>query len=269
MNGDYQANAAKYDVHGNVTVNPATHSSITIGSTVYEPDKNQIFAYKGIESYGVSFGSLEDNTEPLEGVARRDYVQTFNTARTWGATNTERRSERTSLTGCGGFWNSDSCYRWRPSSNATSSIQAWSPTRYISLPLNGTIYNVECPTATANNPGACSVIPSLPAGATATLPDGNGTDNRAYITYNPGASSWTNPWTKTDSTTRTQNTNYQILGLKTGCLNNCGTAGVGSAIPTSFPTELQSKKTVGNNLGSAVIDGMLIQHLKITTTGLK
>lgn len=37
----------------------ATHSSITIGSTVYDAATNQLTAYSGIEAYGVSIGELK------------------------------------------------------------------------------------------------------------------------------------------------------------------------------------------------------------------
>lgn len=38
--------------------NNATHSSITIGSTVYDSSKNTLSAYKGADTVGVSFGAL-------------------------------------------------------------------------------------------------------------------------------------------------------------------------------------------------------------------
>ena len=38
--------------------NNATHSSITIGSTVYDASKNTLTAYKGADAVGVSFGAM-------------------------------------------------------------------------------------------------------------------------------------------------------------------------------------------------------------------
>lgn len=60
-------------------------------------------------------------------------------------------------------------------------------------------------------------------------------------------------------TTYRQNTNNQILGIQT-------------TMPTNINTTLNNMNPVGatvnNNFGSAVIDGLLIQHFKMTTTGL-
>ena len=36
----------------------ATHSSITIGSTIYDPQKNSLQAYKGSDAMGISFGAM-------------------------------------------------------------------------------------------------------------------------------------------------------------------------------------------------------------------
>lgn len=38
--------------------NNATHSSITIGSTIYDPARNTLSAYKGADAVGVSFGAM-------------------------------------------------------------------------------------------------------------------------------------------------------------------------------------------------------------------
>lgn len=43
----------------------ATHSSITIGSTVYNATTNTLEAYKGVEAVGVSFGSLSSKTNSV------------------------------------------------------------------------------------------------------------------------------------------------------------------------------------------------------------
>ncbi len=81
------------------------------------------------------------------------------------------------------------------------------------------------------------------------------TSNCAAGSWNPsGTGAWQN-WTQTPKTRFTQDANYQIIGRQTN-------------VPGSFPTGLTSAKSVANNMGSAVIDGLLIQHLKLTTTGL-
>ncbi len=60
-------------------------------------------------------------------------------------------------------------------------------------------------------------------------------------------------------TTWRQNYNNQILGIQT-------------TTPTDIASKINNMQpsgaTVSNNFGSAVIDGLLIQHLKLTTTGL-
>lgn len=61
-------------------------------------------------------------------------------------------------------------------------------------------------------------------------------------------------WSKIPQTQFAQNTNGQILRVV-------------SNVPGSNPLTVPGK-SVSNNFGSAVIDGLLIQHLKITTTGL-
>lgn len=169
---------------GSYQTSSATHSSLSIGSTEYDPNLNLLKAHKSNAAFGVSFGALTSATGMVS-TGQRDYVQTFDSQR---------------------------C-------------------------VNGNGL-----TAAAN---ACS------AGAWSTATD----------------KTW-RQWNKTTGTTYTQNMNYQILGLKTGCINNCGAQGVGHAIPSGIPTDLTSSRTVPNNFGSAVIDGMLIQHLKIKTTGL-
>lgn len=259
----------------------ATHSSLTIGATIYNAATNQLFAEKGIGSYGISFGSLENGTN-LSSVGRRDYIQTFNTTRNWNniVQNQEwyvRRGKQDPgcWIGCGSDGN-----QWVHNSYGGGG-QSWNGYNqyFTNRVMDGVTYSISCNTSwvsgSANRP-ACTSSPTILPGNGISLVSGNGSaGSKSYFNdpdYNM-RSSWQNPWVKTpNGTIRTQNANYQILGLKSGCLNNCGTGaglGVGHTIPTTFPTDLTSAQTVSNNLGSAVMDGMLIQHLKITTTGLK
>lgn len=241
----------------------ATHSSITIGSTVYDPITNQLKAYKGIESFGISFGELKDESG-LSSVGRRDYVQTFNTTRT---TKTVR--EREYVLQYEDRWLTDNDYRWN---EVVTDGYNWNgvPNAINIGSINGVNYQMGCNTGWGTSPRPTCSGTAPPTNTNWAMVKNNGSTvgNKAYY-YNT-SSSWTNPWVPTNQTNRTQNTNYQILGLKNGCINNCGAGGVGHALPTTgFPTDLTSAATVGNNLGSVVIDGMLIQHMKITTTGLK
>lgn len=63
-------------------------------------------------------------------------------------------------------------------------------------------------------------------------------------------------WSQTAQTQFNQNTNGQVYRIVT----NVPTGNVNSLNPPG--------RSVSNNMGSAVIDGLLIQHMKFTTTGL-
>lgn len=158
----------------------ATHSSISIGSTNYDASTNRLTAYNGIESFGVSIGSLVSGTNLTGGDLVQDYTQVWNSSRT------ATRSGNIIF----GY-----TYAW-------NAYGAWTA--------------VAPKTATSTN---------------------------------------SNPY----ETTYRQNTNNQILGIQT-------------TMPTNINTTLNNMNPVGatvnNNFGSAVIDGLLIQHFKMTTTGL-
>lgn len=63
----------------------ATHSSISIGSTVYNAATNQLTAYKGLEAYGISVGELKAGTG-FTSATYEDYVQVYRATRTnWNA----------------------------------------------------------------------------------------------------------------------------------------------------------------------------------------
>ncbi|MCU4378715.1 hypothetical protein [Acinetobacter haemolyticus] len=167
----------------------ATHSSITIGSTEYNPVTNQLTAHKGIGAYGVSIGELKSGTG-LQSSVQEDFTQVWQRSRGY---NTSFNL---------------SCLCQKP-----SSWQGWSAT-----------WNPVAPKA----PLTGQVHPSL------NRPD-------------PYETNWR------------QNTNNQILGIQT-------------TTPTDIAGRINSMQptgaTVSNNFGSAVIDGLLIQHFKFSTTGL-
>jgi hypothetical protein len=155
----------------------ATHSSITIGSTNYDPATNKLSADKSIGAYGVSIGELKSGTG-LASSTQEDFTQVW------------LRSRGTSGSGWGGWG-------------------AWS-----------------------------AVVPQAPI---------TGQPHPSLDRPNPYETTWR------------QNYNNQILGIQTttpadiaGRINNMQPPGA----------------TVSNNFGSAAIDGLLIQHLKLTTTGL-
>ncbi|MCH7315214.1 hypothetical protein [Acinetobacter sp. ANC 3882] len=155
----------------------ATHSSITIGATDYNPVTNQLTAHKGVGAYGISFGELKSGTG-LVSSAQEDFTQVWQRSRTASGSNW-------------GAWGS-----WGAVAPKT--------------PISGQLH------------------PSL------NRPD-------------PYETTWR------------QNYNNQILGIQT-------------TMPTDIAGRINNMQppgaTVSNNFGSAAIDGLLIQHLKLTTTGL-
>lgn len=163
----------------------ATHSSITIGSTEYNPVTNQLTAHKGIGAYGVSIGELKSGTG-LQSSVQEDFTQV-----------------------------------WRQSRGVTQSCGCWS-----------------CTDIWDNWGSWGAVAPKTP------------------LTGQPHPSlNRTDPY----ETTWRQNYNKQILGIQTTT-----PADIAGRINNMQPTG----GTVSNNFGSAVIDGLLIQHFKFSTTGL-
>lgn len=164
----------------------ATHSSITIGATDYDPATNKLSAHKGIGSYGVSIGELKSGTG-LQSSVQEDFTQVWVRTRGAGSCNI--------LTGYCGSWSN-----WQDN---------WT-----------------------------AVAPKAPV---------TGQPHPSLDRPNPYETTWR------------QNYNNQILGIQT-------------TTPTDIAGRINNMQppgaTVNNNFGSAAIDGLLIQHLKLTTTGL-
>jgi hypothetical protein len=140
----------------------ATHSSISIGSTVWDSATKSLYAYRGVEAVGVSFGAL-----PTAAQSRSTAAASYRDVQR--ATRTHNSS-----------WSGDTWNAW---------------------------------------------------GAWSTLAEG------ASANYNLAAHS-PNTWTQK-----------------------------AAPPPPNFVTSVD-EFIPGNNLGSVVIDGLLLQHLKITTKGL-
>ncbi|AZC10874.1 hypothetical protein DKE47_016380 [Acinetobacter nosocomialis] len=199
----------------------ATHSSISIGSTVYNSTNNTLEAFKGNntqDAVGISFGKLPTGT-----IAAVTQVKNF-----YQLQNQERRGGSYNC----GFLNLGTCYdtwQYRTASgwtgNAGSGLRFdsqganWAnidSTSYYNPTTNTTGYT----TTDAGN-GAQFVVPNG-----TPLPDALYNNGRWYTTT-PNA----------DLNT------YKLSGA-------------------------QISSSISNNMGSAVIDGVLIQHLKLTTKGL-
>ncbi|GAA5015378.1 hypothetical protein GCM10023206_26400 [Acinetobacter puyangensis] len=200
--------------------NNATHSSISIGTTEYDPNTGLMTAFKGTttqDSIGVSFGALsssstaaysryyyqlQQQTRNRNGNNRWNYINS--SGGNWAATNNCNETNG----GCYQFNNTNVAWQNVDSFNVPSIVSEYNPT---------------------TNHGAVSVT-----GQT-----------------NPVVPAW-NALPTWDATTGSG-------------ANFSGTTWTSNPAPTYQSTISASPS---NNLGSVVIDGMLIQHMKITTKGL-
>ena len=179
---NYTGSTCNFNTCQNSIGENATHGSITIGSTNYDPTTNQTSAYSGEEAYGISFGSLNDTTTTFDGTTA-DNV---------------------------GFYISDLQYQRR-----TRNGRDWAY-------LTNAGYNNEGTEANEGNWQTHSE-----AANTAIIPYGTSVGNVPIDNYTP----------------------------------------VGGQLIYGNPAFRSSTSSPMNNLGSAAIDGISINHLKLTTTG--
>ncbi|WP_151826430.1 MULTISPECIES: hypothetical protein [Acinetobacter] len=196
----------------------ATHSSISIGSTVYNAATNTLEAFKGNstqDAVGISFGKLPTGT-----------VGVTQTKNFYQLQNQERRAGSYTCSlifTCYDTWQYRTATGW--TSNAGSGLKFdsqganWANIDSTSY-YNPTVNNTGYTTTDAGN-GTQFVVP-----AGTPLPD---------ALYNGGRWSTTTP-----------NADLNTYKLSSS----------------------QISSSISNNMGSAVIDGVLIQHLKLTTKGL-
>lgn len=190
----------------------ATHSSISIGSTVYNATTNELQASRGSDSYGVTFGEAVT----ASGSTSEVYVDY---------------------------------------------TQVWNRTRNVRIPTSSSCWVHPCyagswPVWGSNTNPAADDEYQLPDGSNFTAHGWQKVAPKAAYT-SPAHPSLNRP--DPYETTMRQNYNNQVLGIHT-------------TMPTNMATTLNNMMPVGtsaaNNFGSAVIDGLLIQHLKFSTTGL-
>jgi len=196
----------------------ATHSSISIGSTVYNAATNTLEAFKGNstqDAVGISFGKLPTGT-----------VGVTQTKNFYQLQNQERRAGSYTCSlifTCYDTWQYRTATGW--TGNAGSGLKFdsqganWANIDSTSY-YNPTVNNTGYSTTDAGN-GTQFVVP-----AGTPLPD---------ALYNGGRWSTTTP-----------NADLNTYKLSSS----------------------QISSSISNNMGSAVIDGVLIQHLKLTTKGL-
>jgi hypothetical protein len=199
----------------------ATHSSITIGSTNYNPATNSLTAYSGEGALGVSFGALQSNSLSASTNAVLKEVQYKQRQM-----NTQTWLQFKGVFGAGNV--TGYLYQWEY--NTGSAYTIWNPT-------------------TKPNDASCGTFSSCSSGSTPMY--GTPANRNWSATTSPAV------WLTASNTE--VNTMIGAINGVTGSTfpagNQAATPVVGSATPL-------------NNLGSAVIDGLLIQHLKITTKGL-
>ncbi|MEB7641128.1 hypothetical protein [Acinetobacter pittii] len=199
----------------------ATHSSISIGSTVYNATNNTLEAFKGNstqDAVGISFGKLPTGT-----VAAITQTKNF-----YQLQNQERRAGSYSC----GFLNLSTCYdTWQYRTATGWTGNAGSGLRFDSQSANwANIDSTSYYNPTVNNTGY--TLADAGNGAQYTVPNGTPLPDARYE-----GGRWYSTTPNADLNT------YKLSGA-------------------------QISSAITNNMGSAVIDGVLIQHLKLTTKGL-
>ena len=284
----------------------ATHSSITIGSTEYDAATNKLTAHSGAGAIGVSFGQLQSRFQAGTFSTQRlrlEYQQRESRIRNGVFTDTYRLRDdglfgtQTDPFGhpdgdCDGGglgFGTDTCNRyynrqgshvdWVYLNSDAGGIKVFGDRggEYTALELFG----VAMPggvggSGTTNTPGTPFVrgLYDCPAGNLAGNCDGSAGGTGSGI-YGVGITSFDPRTTNRDWTlTTARNTTWftasnnqnseENLAFRTAlpAYANIPTA----TIPATATANVNPSAL--NNLGSAVIDGLLIQHLKFSTKGL-
>lgn len=220
-----------------------THSSIAIG-TVYSPDNGKtLLADTSEGAIGVSFGRLISTGTQVSGTSAGSLVSLTNSVSgTTSATMTEvrykQRQQNTQIWNqtysCGlfntncGYKTLGYLYQWEYSQGTGSWV-------------------ITNPTAKPADAATCSGA----LGCTST----SGSTPMYGTVSNRDWSNASIPWL----TSRNAVVN-DLIGSSNGT--------TGYVIPTANQAPALNNITPLNNLGSAVVDGLLIQHLKLTTKGL-
>lgn len=220
----------------------ATHSSISIGSVYSSDGGKTLTAYKGTagvdDAVGISFGNLQNPNGFISNITTNTasqirYAQREMNTSTW---ITNSRCSSTSWGSCNGVTNTTgSLYQWQyynGSGSLINSVNGWTNT-----PTSATLCTNGGST-TCNNSAAVTTTPLYGTVA-----------NRTWSDTALNGAGW--------RTAANANLNNFI-----GSSN--GTTGYVIPATNTAPAPI----VPNNNMGSAVIDGLLIQHMKITTTGL-
>lgn len=245
---------------GNGISKNATHSSITLGTTLYTAPVNtganktplSVSAYKGADAAGVSFGSLnavQGQTQTNTGstntsafVTEAQWIQRVNNTATW------RYKEDGGL-----------------GSNRTGTANQWAYGGGVFDPLaiqNATdtgccTDRYDYPVASGDNSSWMHNQTSGPCG------DANCTFYGTTANRNWTIANYNSTYGLNFSTASNAALDTWLGGQGSAARTNVG---ANQAATPSLPVVAYPINAI--NLGSAVIDGLLIQHLKITTKGL-
>ena len=261
----------------------ATHSSITIGSTVYDAATNSIKAYDGLSAVGISFGALQDNTVAA-GTGTKNYTR-------WQDQQRQARlrqfdwTDNYTVSCFYQFGNFCSTTVEDYTDPYTGIAQDCSRGAFGSAGCNRSMVNngnINKPTgdqipANPANPGPYYVQTSKGYHLDWIYRDTGDADNGtfgdslgAYTDAQIAAGNdTTNGRDYTNRAAQANNLSWTVAGRNANWADSTSTSAlirgvtldnipVGSTINTS-PT---------NNFGSAAIDGLLINHMKFTTKGL-
>lgn len=218
----------------------ATHSSISIGSA-YSPDSGKTLqAFKGDANYdaiGISFGALQSGT--ISATSSNTLTEVRYAQRQLNTSVWRQNSKCTTsvLGNCTAIEDTEGYldqWQYYNGSNYVNSINGWRAT-----PADA----AQCSTALFNGEGGCN-------NSSGITPMYGTVANRTWSPANLNGAAWQAV------------SNVEVNDL-IGSRN-----GITGSIPTANTAPIIAPTSPLNNLGSAVIDGLLIQHMKITTKGL-
>lgn len=243
-----------------VSIN-ATHSSITLGTTLYTAPVNtganktplSVSAYKGADAAGVSFGSLNAVQGQTQTNTGSTNTSAFVTEAQW-----IQRTNNNATT-----WK----YRDFSSGDKTGTANQWSYNGIVVNTLSGVqdaVYSCCSLSANYDYPVASGVNNTWThneAGGGGSLCGNNDctyygtTANRNWTLAN-----YNSTYGLTFSTASNATLDTWLAGAASTSVS------ANQALNPTLPVVTHPINAI--NLGSAVIDGLLIQHLKITTKGL-
>lgn len=284
--------------------NTATHSSISMGSTEYSgTTTNLLTAYSGAEAVGVSFGQLNAYAQGSASIDRNDVEFQQRQQRSRNFVFTDRyRLRDDSVTGgvqtdplghpggdCGTTLGTATCLRWYNRSGShfdweyltsnTDGVKVFDNTggSYTTSEMSGatagdgddadTIAGNQDDYGNTNNPGSPFAVGLYDcvngvAGNNCDGATGTGSGKFGVGVSQLDAKAANRSWI---DSSRTSLPWFKATGGSAAIVYQQGTGKTAHVIPTAISV---GNPSALNNLGSAVIDGILIQHLKITTKGL-